>query len=58
MPPHVFFRAFALSAVLMMPAAPALAAAACGSGNFQAWLDDFKTEAAAKGIAPAAIASA
>ena len=57
MPPHVFFRAFALSAVLMMPAAPALAAATCGSGNFQAWLDDFKTEATAKGIAPAAIAS-
>jgi lytic murein transglycosylase len=50
-------KAAALGAILVMPVAPALAAVACGSGNFQAWLDDFKTEAAAKGIAPAAIAS-
>jgi lytic murein transglycosylase len=50
------FRTFAVSAVLMVPAAPALAAS-CGTGNFQAWLDDFKNEAAAKGISPSAIAS-
>ena len=49
-------RALALSAVLTMPAAPALAAA-CGAGSFQAWLDDFKNEAAAKGISRPAIAS-
>ena len=34
---------------------PALAAVACGSGNFDAWLADFKTEAAAKGISQQAI---
>jgi lytic murein transglycosylase len=45
-----------VSAVLTMPAAPALAAT-CGTGSFQAWLDDFKSEAAAKGIAPSAIAA-
>jgi lytic murein transglycosylase len=36
---------------------PARAAAACGSGNFDAWLADFKAEAAAKGISQQAIAS-
>ena len=50
------FRIFALSAVLMMPAASVLAAS-CGTGSFEAWLADFKTEAAAKGIAQSAIAS-
>jgi lytic murein transglycosylase len=52
--PHL--KAFALSAVLALPAASALAAT-CGTGNFQAWLDEFKSEAAAKGISQAAIAS-
>jgi lytic murein transglycosylase len=42
---------------LALSATTALAAVPCGSGNFQSWLDDFKTEAAAKGISPAAIAS-
>jgi lytic murein transglycosylase len=51
------FRAFAVSAVLMLPGAPALAAP-CSSGSFEAWLDDFKNEAAGKGISQAAIASA
>jgi lytic murein transglycosylase len=50
-------KAIALSAVLMMPAASVLAAS-CGSGSFTAWLDDFKSEAASKGIAQSAIASA
>jgi lytic murein transglycosylase len=38
---------------------PAIAAAAvpCGSGNFQAWLDEFKSEAVAKGISQATVAS-
>ena len=40
----------------MMPAAPAYAVS-CGTGSFQAWLDDFKNEAAAKGISQIAIAS-
>ena len=48
--------AFAVSAALTI-AAPAALAAPCGAGSFQAWLDDFKTEAAAKGISQAAIAS-
>jgi lytic murein transglycosylase len=34
-----------------------LAAVPCGTGPFQAWLDEFKTEAAAKGISQAAITS-
>jgi lytic murein transglycosylase len=50
------FRAFAVSAVLTMPAASALAAS-CGTGSFDAWLNDFKNEAAAKGISQSAIAS-
>jgi lytic murein transglycosylase len=50
------FRIMAISAILITPAAPALAAT-CGSGNFPAWLDDFKSEAAAKGISQAAIAA-
>src|SRR5712672_2081987 len=49
-------RTLAVGAVLMMPAASALAAS-CGTGSFDAWLADFKNEAAAKGISPSAIAS-
>jgi membrane-bound lytic murein transglycosylase B len=48
--------AFALSASILS-AQPAPAAVACGSGNFDAWLADFKTDAAAKGISQQAIAS-
>jgi lytic murein transglycosylase len=55
-------KTLAVSAIAAMPLALALpgasaAPATCGSGNFPAWLDDFKTEAAAKGIAQSAIAS-
>jgi lytic murein transglycosylase len=50
-------RAIVLSAVLTMPAS-SVQAASCGTGNFAAWLDDFKSEAASKGIAQSAIASA
>src|SRR6266702_2955479 len=50
------FRAFAVSAFLTMPGASALAAS-CGTGSFDAWLTDFKNEAAAKGISQSAIAS-
>ena len=55
-------KTLAVSAVVAMPVALALpaasaAAANCGTGNFSAWLDDFKTDAAAKGISQSAIAS-
>jgi lytic murein transglycosylase len=44
----------ALAAFVVISALPAIAAP-CGSGTFEAWLDDFKKEATAKGISPAAI---
>ncbi len=50
------FQAFAVSAFLTLPPASALAAS-CGTGSFDAWLADFKNEAAAKGISQSAIAS-
>ena len=56
MNPRSVFIGFALGAAMMLPAAPVLAAA-CGTGTFDSWLGDFKTEAAAKGISPAAITS-
>ena len=51
---HFSYRALALATLLLATAAPALAAP-CGSGTFDAWLDDFKKEAAAKGISQPAI---
>ena len=56
MPPCLPFRAFLMSAVLTVSAAPALAVT-CGTGNFASWLDDFKSDAAAKGISQSAIAA-
>jgi lytic murein transglycosylase len=47
-------RVVAVGAVLTTPAASALAAN-CGAGSFESWIDDFKTEAAAKGISKSAI---
>ena len=47
---------FAVSAIVAIPAM-AGAAVPCGSGSFQAWLEDFKSEAATKGISQAAITS-
>src|SRR5260221_1636648 len=49
------FQAFAVSAFLTTPASAL--AASCGTGSFDAWLADFKNEAAAKGISQSAIAS-
>jgi lytic murein transglycosylase len=46
-----------LGALLMSVAAPVAQAASCGSGSFDAWLADFKTEAAGKGISQNAIAT-
>src|ERR1700685_1328817 len=57
MTPLFLFRAAAVTLVLAVPATPALAAVPCGPGSFQAWLDDFRTEAAAKGISQPAIAA-
>ena len=62
MTPRLPFRAFLVSraclaaVVLTISAAPALAAT-CGTGTFASWLDDFKNEAAAKGISQSAIAA-
>ena len=47
-------RVAALAALVLISAAPAIAAP-CGTGTFEAWLDDFKKEATAKGISPAAV---
>lgn len=47
-------RAIALAALFLTSAAPAIAAP-CGTGTFEAWLDDFKKEATSKGISAAAI---
>src|SRR5256885_710870 len=47
-------RALTLGALLLTSAAPAFAAP-CGTGPFETWLEDFKKEAAAKGISPSAI---
>ena len=47
-------RAAALTVFILTSALPAVASP-CGTGTFEAWLEDFKKEAAAKGISPAAI---
>lgn len=51
-----FLAASVLTAALTSSGQAALAAN-CGSGNFDAWLADFKTEAAAKGISQQAISA-
>ncbi len=55
--PRFLFAALAVGAALATSDVPAAAAASCGTGNFDAWLADFKTDAAAKGISQAAITS-
>jgi lytic murein transglycosylase len=54
MVPGFPLRALALGTLLLTTAAPALAAP-CGTASFDAWLDDFRKEATAKGISPSAI---
>ncbi len=49
--------AAAISVALTLSVTPADAAVPCGTGSFQAWLEDFKQEAATKGISQATIAS-
>jgi lytic murein transglycosylase len=48
-------KALLLGAILVSATAPAADAATCGSGNFDAWLTEFKKEAATKGISQNAI---
>jgi lytic murein transglycosylase len=50
------FRFLFTALAVLAPAASAIAAP-CGTGSFEAWLDDFKTEAVAKGVSQSAIAS-
>ena len=47
-------RVMTLSVLLLSVATPSFAAP-CGTGSFVAWLEDFKKEAAAKGISASAI---
>jgi lytic murein transglycosylase len=49
-------RTFSVGVVLAISAVPAIAAS-CDTGNFDAWLEDFKKEAAAKGISQSAISA-
>ncbi len=51
---RLVLAAFALTASIAS-AGSALAAVPCGTSNFDAWLADFKTEAAAKGISQQAL---
>jgi lytic murein transglycosylase len=48
-------RALTFGVLLLTSAAPALATVPCGSESFETWLDDFRKEAAAKGISQTAI---
>jgi len=56
MTPGSIFKTFAVCAALTVHGAP-VQAASCGTGSFASWLDDFKSEAAAKGISQTAIAA-
>ena len=52
--PRCSIPAFAVGVLLLMSAAQSFAAP-CGSGTFETWLEDFKKEAATKGISQSAI---
>ncbi|WP_035981696.1 lytic murein transglycosylase [Bradyrhizobium sp. STM 3843] len=58
MPPSRLLASLVMCAAFAaMPLGTARAAAACGSGSFDAWLTDFKAEATAKGISAAAVST-
>jgi lytic murein transglycosylase len=57
LPPRFLLAALAVSAALTISDAPAAAAVPCGASSFDAWLTDFKTDAAAKGISQPTITS-
>jgi lytic murein transglycosylase len=52
-----FLKTLLLGAMLASSVGSMAHGAACGSGSFDAWLSEFKTEAAAKGISQNAIAA-
>jgi membrane-bound lytic murein transglycosylase B len=54
MTPRLALTILTIAAALTLPESGALAAN-CGTGNFDAWLSDFKTEATSKGISQAAV---
>jgi membrane-bound lytic murein transglycosylase B len=59
---RLFLKTLAVTAIVAMPVAMTLpgasaVAASCGTGNFPAWLEEFKADAASKGISQAAITS-
>ncbi|MDI1266289.1 MAG: lytic murein transglycosylase [bacterium] len=58
MPPRLFIRALSVGTLhlgaLLIFSAAALAAP-CGSGTFESWLEDFKKDAASKGISAATL---
>ncbi|WP_024518840.1 lytic murein transglycosylase [Bradyrhizobium sp. Tv2a-2] len=54
MTPRRSLTILTMAAALVLPGSAALAAT-CGNGSFDAWLSDFKTDAASKGISQAAI---
>ena len=56
MTPRLAIIASTIVAMLILPQSPAVAAT-CGTGNFDAWLADFKTEAASKGISQATLSA-
>ena len=55
--PRFLLAALAVGFALTTSNVPAAAAASCDTGNFDAWLADLKTDAAAKGISQSAITS-
>jgi lytic murein transglycosylase len=55
--PRFLLAALAVSAALATSNVSAAASASCDTGNFDAWLADFKTDAAAKGISQSALTS-
>jgi lytic murein transglycosylase len=57
LPSRMVLSALVACAVLATLVVPASAAVPCGAGNFDAWLADFKTDAAAKGISQATLTS-
>jgi lytic murein transglycosylase len=53
----VISRCFLAVSTMLAISTAAVSAVPCGTGSFQAWLEDFKAEATAKGISQSAIAS-
>jgi lytic murein transglycosylase len=57
MTPKFLLKTLATTVVLTLAAASASAAVPCGTGSFSAWLDEFKAEAASKGISQPTLTS-